>query len=83
MIGSDKFDEDDSDWACNEIFTTREDIFYFQRTSDIAEWEEGLKYVISMVKKYLQTGNYSNILKTYKAIGVGFVDGDIEIIYMA
>lgn len=26
MIGSDKFDEDDSDWACNEIFTTKKDI---------------------------------------------------------
>jgi hypothetical protein len=38
IIGSDEFDEDNSDWVCSEVFTTRDDMFYIQRISDIDEY---------------------------------------------
>ena len=81
IIGSDTFDEDDEDWACSEIFTTREDLFYIRRAKDIAEWEEGLKFIAALVEKYLREGKYADKLKSYEAVGVGFVDGNITILH--
>jgi hypothetical protein len=82
LIASDKFDEIDQDWACSEIFSTEENIFSIPRTKDIFDWEDGLIFMKKMVKDYLNKGKYSEKLKRYQAIGVGFVDGDIEILYL-
>lgn len=81
LIGSEEFDEDDSDWACTDFFTTGEDICYITRTEDIEPWHKGLGYITSMVKRYLGEGKNAYILKGALAIGIGFVDGDIDIIY--
>ena len=81
VIWSDEFDESDSDWACSELFTTRDDVFYVDRTKDVQEWEKGLEFIKDLVSKYLSNGKYSNKLKTYQAVGIGFVDGDLEILY--
>ena len=82
LIGADQFDKEDDDWSCEEIFTTGEDIFYIARTNDIQDWEEGQAYISKMIIDYLQDGKYSKRLKELKAVGVGFVDGDIELIYI-
>ena len=52
LVGTASFDEEDMDWACDEVtdFGTREVPF--------------------------------GVLKEKNGVGVGFVDGDIEIIYM-
>lgn len=81
LIGSDEFDENDEDWACTDYFITGEDICYIQRAEEIKDWEEGLSYIIGLVEKYLDKGKNANILKGVSAIGIGFVDGDIQIIY--
>jgi len=81
LIGSDEFDKEDSDWVCTDYFTTGEDICYIQRTKDIEQWEDGLSYITKLVEQYLVEGKYSNTLKSVSAIGIGFVDGDINIIY--
>ena len=36
MTGSDEFDEEDEDWACNTVFSTDEDLFVISRTDDIS-----------------------------------------------
>lgn len=81
LIGSDEFDENDQDWCCTDFFTTGENIFYIKRRKEIEPWEQGLSYVKKLVKQYLVDGRNANILKNSSAIGIGFVDGDIEIIY--
>ena len=81
IIGSDSFDEGDEDWACCEIFTTREDIFYVPRTKDIAEWDEGLSFITTLVEKYLKEGKHADKLKSYEAVCIGFIDGDIAILH--
>lgn len=81
LIGSDEFNEDDPDWACTEYFTSGENICYVKRTEDIGQWDQGLSYITKLVKSYLQEGDYANTLKNVTAIGIGFVDGDIEILY--
>lgn len=81
LTGSDDFDEDDSDWACTDYFTTGEDICHIPRTDDIKAWEKGFDYITSMVNRYLAEGKNANILKAVSAIAIGFVDGDLDIIY--
>lgn len=36
-----------------------------------------------MVRKYLEDGKYANMLKGLQAVGIGFVDGEIEILHQA
>lgn len=83
LIGTDTFDEEDEDWACEEIFTTGEDIFLMPRTDDIEDWEDALDFITKMVRKYLEDGKYANMLKGLQAVGIGFVDGEIEILHQA
>ena len=85
LVGFNSFDEDDPDWAagCDEPFTTREGLFFIRRTDDIADWKQGHSFITSLVTKYLAEGKYANELKKYKAVGIGFVDCDLDIIYRA
>ncbi|CAH2213575.1 hypothetical protein [Tepidibacter aestuarii] len=83
LIGTDKFDKEDEDWACDEIFSTGEDVFLIPRTDDIDDWEDGLSFVSKIIERYLQDGKKANILKNLQAVGVGFIDGDIELLYHA
>jgi len=81
IVGCGEFDENDSDWTCNEVFSTREDLFYITRTKAIAQWEQALSFITSIVEKYLREGKHADKLKQYSAVGIGFVDGDIDILY--
>ena len=83
LIGTDTFDKEDEDWACEEIFTTGEDVFLIPRTDDIKNWEDGLSFITKIIEKYLQDGEFANILQGLQGVGVGFVDGDIEILHQA
>ncbi len=78
FVGTSTFDENDSDWACDEIYTTRENPYVLVRESD---WKTIENLFISLLRKYLETGRYADVLKGYTAVGVGFVDGDLSIIY--
>ena len=76
LIGSESYDVDDDDWACDEVFTTRDQPFVIECESD---WELVETFFISLVNEYLSSGKYAGKLKEYQAIGIGFVDGDLQI----
>ena len=78
LIGALSFDENNDDWACDEIFTTRDNPFVLVEESD---WKTIEIIYTNLINEYLKNGKYSNILKQYTAIGIGFVDGDINIVY--
>ena len=71
LVGTFSFDRDNDDWACDEVFATRDNPFMIERESD--DGEEG--------DEYLSFGKYAGSLKKYQAIGIGFVDGDLHILY--
>jgi hypothetical protein len=83
LIGSDEFSENDEDWVCTDYFTTGEDICYIRRTKEIEDWEKGLSYLTKLAQRYIAEGKKSDILKSASAVAIGFVDGDISIIYRA
>ena len=81
LIGAGRFDPDDQDWACDEVtdFNSRETLFTWHAE---CEWDEALRMMTDVLKKYLNEGKYAELLKSKNGVGVGFVDGDIEILYM-
>lgn len=78
FICTECFDPDDDDWACEEVFTTGEDLF---RWDTDLEWEDAQITAEKLVEKYLSEGKYSETLKALHGVGVGFTDGDITISY--
>lgn len=80
LIGAGRFDPEDQDWACDEVtdFNSRESLFTWHSE---CEWDEALQMMTDILKKYLNEGRYSDLLKAKNGVGVGFVDGDIEIVY--
>lgn len=78
LIGSSEFDETDSDWACNEVFDSRE---YPCRWQEDADWEDIHNKIETYIRQYLFTGRYADLLKEYQAVAMGFVDGELTILH--
>ena len=82
LIGANSFDRSDSDWACDEVFSSGEDLFELPRSIVSSDWPEGLRCAKDLVKKYLGDGKQAQRLKKSDAVGIGFVDGDLELLYL-
>ena len=84
IIASDQFDEDDDEWPCAEVWSSEEDIFYID-FSDEEKRDRDTAYDImrSLISDYLKNGIHRNLLLNTKAVGAGFVDGELELIYKA
>lgn len=78
LVGTSAFDESSSDWACREVYATRDTPFVLMKERD---WKTVESLFVSLLEKYLDGGKYASALKKYRAVGVGFVDGDLHILY--
>ncbi|MBQ7865222.1 MAG: hypothetical protein IJ350_02540 [Clostridia bacterium] len=80
LVGTDCFDEENEEWACNEAtdFGSRNVSYVWEME---CEWNEALDYMSNELRQYLSEGKYAELLKSGVGIGVGFVDGNIEILY--
>lgn len=78
LVGTSSFDEEDDDWACDEVYSNRDNPYIFDCAE---EWEVILNLICESVKEYLESGGHADILKKMQGVGVGFVDGDITIVY--
>ena len=80
LVGTDRFDLEDEDWACSEItnFGSRENLYTWEMK---CEWDKALAYMVNELKQYLSNGQYAELLKSKEGVGVGFVDGNIEILH--
>lgn len=79
FIGADHFDLEDEDWACDEVFLADEQ-FEWKRDAD---WKTVLAEVVEALQLYLEVGMFGSKLTAYQGVGVGFVDGNIEIVHTA
>lgn len=78
LVGAASFDKENPDWACDEAFTTRDNPYVLNMESN---WENILNIFINKVNQYLKSGKYSKKIKEYDAVAIGFVDGDLDILY--
>lgn len=84
VVATDRFDENDDEWACDEVWTSGEDIFCIDTSDeDDTGAQFALELITGLVREYLDCGEYADKLKGSLAVGIGFVDGDLDIIFKA
>ena len=82
LIASDKYDESDDEWACSEVWTSEEDMFYVDSSDETDKSRENSRnFAKELISGYLESGKYARILKGAEAVALGFVDGELETIY--
>lgn len=82
LIGSEAFDENDPDWACEEVWEPKTRGIYTPISYSGDTWEVCLEKLKALVIKQLGTDSPSiQLLKSKQGVGIGFVDGDLEIIW--
>ena len=86
LVAAGEFDPDDSEgnWACDEIWSCEENIF----TVDISDEEStdkdhAFELFREMCAEYLECGQYKGVLLGVKAVGICFIDGEIDVFYNA
>jgi len=83
LIASGEFDpgDENGDWACEEVWSSEEDIFTVD-TSDEEDtgWKHAQELISEMIREYLTNGRYSRILSAAQGVALGFVDGGLEYI---
>lgn len=84
LIASDRFDPDDEsgEWACYEVWSSEEDLFALDFSDEENVDEKRVVTVYTeLCSEYLESGKYKNILLGAEGIGIGFVDGELNILY--
>ena len=77
LIGASSFDTTNNDWACDEVFTTRDKPLTW---NDNKERQDVLMMIKRLLKDYLEKGKYGKVLKERQGLAVGFVDGDLTLL---
>lgn len=79
LCGSEEYDEEDSDWACDPAFELPENYLMFTgRDFESIDWETFLKYVIDALKEILDSGNTAiDNFFGQRIVTAGFDDGDL------
>jgi hypothetical protein len=84
LMGAPTFTPDDEDWACDEIFMSPQPRFLLPHSTVGAHWESGLSATSKLLFKYINSNSSGALrLKQSKAVAVGFVDGNLQIIWAA
>ena len=87
FVGTDRYDKDDEygGWACYEAYSDRDNMLYWKlpnhRMGADDMWQTILQDATERILNYLSNGRNASKLKEYAAVGVGFVDGDLDVIY--
>ncbi|SDQ84216.1 hypothetical protein [Pseudoxanthomonas sp. CF125] len=68
-------------WPSAETFSTGEDIFEVPFTVAGPDWRAWLKTLIDLVNSYIADGSKSGILRSRMGVGIGFVDGDMHVLW--
>ena len=79
VVGTRTFDPADGDWACGEVtdFGTRTCPLTWKKRAD---WSAVLREVREILERYLESGRHADVLRGYAGVGLGFVDGDVEVL---
>ena len=80
VTGAATFDPMDPDWACDPVFSYPEMLFIPWDTAG-DQWEQALAAVIDLIAMYLRGGRHRDVLRASIAVGVGFVDGDLTVLW--
>ncbi|WP_298581475.1 hypothetical protein [uncultured Luteimonas sp.] len=68
-------------WPSPETFSTGEDIFEVPFAVAGSDWRAWLTTSIDLVNSYIADGSKSGVLRSKKGVGIGFVDGDMYVLW--
>jgi hypothetical protein len=82
LVGAADFDANNSDWARDEVWEANPRTLDIPATFSDTEWGACLTRMTALIQSILD-GNSpeSDTLKSRKAVAVGFVDGDLDVIW--
>ncbi len=87
LIGTDSFTPGDVPerdyWPGTETFTTGEQIFEVPYEVAGSDWKQRPRIRHGMLRSYIATGGRSNVLRYSQGVGVGFVDGDMHVLWQS
>src|ERR1041384_8151146 len=73
VIGSNTYDDNDPDWACNETFVERNTLFRLPHQIVGTEWRQALDAAAGLLRAYLQSDCAgAATLRRSTAVTVGF-----------
>lgn len=81
LVGTGSFDEEPAYWPGNETFTTGEDVFAVPFAVAGATWQDWLVSITALLSQYLAQGQMAYVLKRSRGVGIGFVDGDMYVLW--
>lgn len=82
LVGCDEFDAGDSDWACGEVWVASPRSIFIPRGFVSGGWEACLHGIEQLVLSVMEKSSVAaKKLKEAKAVAVGFVDGDLKLIW--
>lgn len=79
LVGTKSYNRKDEDWASDEIYASRESHSSFAINSE--SWDLALSLTIDLIERYLASGNNKDKLIESYAVGCGFVDGGLKVLY--
>ncbi|WP_390342646.1 hypothetical protein ACFJIS_20190 [Variovorax boronicumulans] len=84
LVGAPTYDPEDPDWACDDIFMSSSPRFEIASEAVGPDWEAGLQAISQMILRYLDAASAGAArLKASRAVSLGFVDGDLHLVWRA
>lgn len=80
IVATSRYDKEDPDWGCDELddFGTRDNPFTWEKEAD---YYEIMQEMCGYLSDYLCSGKYADTLKAADGVGMGFVDGELAVLY--
>ena len=82
LIGAERFDPLDEDWACDEIWNPSLRRLNIPIQYSGENWEECLEKMKALTNDFLDTQSIAaQVLQSKEGVGIGFVDGNLDILW--
>jgi len=84
LVGANRFDADDADWACDETWEPEDRHLLIPDDYSGVDWAPCLAKMKALVQKELRGPTHAaKMLQSRQGVGIGFVDGELEIVWEA
>ena len=80
LVGCSRFDKNDDYWAIEDVYSSRDHFTMYDYYCP--EREIAITKICRQIMHYLAKGDYAYVLKKTQAVACGFVDGDLNVLYL-
>lgn len=70
-------------WPGGETFCTGEDVFEIPLCVAGGDWRAWLQTSMELARSYIASGARSSVLTSTRGVGMGFVDGDMYVLWQS